>query len=58
MPVVTLTPPEVETPDTFNSWEIKFVVLVTPKVVMPETLSWVTDAIPPITFVAIPALVA
>ena len=46
-------------PDTFNCSDVKFVADVIPNVETPEdTLSWVTEAIPPITLVAIPAFVA
>ena len=45
-------------PETLSCCEVKLVADVTPNVEIPETLSWVTDAIPPIILVAIPLEVA
>jgi hypothetical protein len=44
----------VEIPETLSCWDVKFVADVTPNVVIPETFNCVTDAIPPITLMAVP----
>ena len=56
--VWVVIPAKVERPETFNCRAVKFVADVMPRVETPETLSWVTDAIPPITDVETPADVA
>ena len=62
MPVEYILPtvkiPKVVTPETLSCWDVKFVAEVIPNVEIPETFNWVTDAIPPITFVDTPAIVA